>query len=271
MKCPGKVFVVTGGGAGIGRAVVLELLARGARVAAVDLNPESLQETVELAQAGERLSTHTLNIIDRDAVAELPGLMAAAHGPVDGLINVAGIIQPFVSVEDLDLEVVERVMDMNFWGTLHTVKAFLPGLRARPEASVVNVISMGALLPVPGQSAYGASKAAVRMLTEGLYAELQGTAVRVTEVFPGAVRTEISTHSGVDLSGISAAEAKVTSPQEAARILVDAVEKKRFRVMIGNDARLFDLLARIAPRRGIAMIAKKMQGLLVQRTAAAGV
>ncbi|WP_274616134.1 SDR family NAD(P)-dependent oxidoreductase [Nesterenkonia sp. YGD6] len=85
------------------------------------------------AQAGRRLSTHMVNIVDREAVDELPGLITQAHGPVDGLINVAGIIQPSVPVEDLDLEVIERVLDVNFWGTLHMVKAFLPGLKARPE------------------------------------------------------------------------------------------------------------------------------------------
>lgn len=270
MNCSGKVFVVTGGGAGIGRAVVLELLARGARVAAVDLNPETLQQTVELAQAGRRLSTHLLNIVDRESVDELPRQVAHAHGTVDGLINVAGIIQPFIPVEDLDLEVIERVMDVNFWGTLHMVKALLPELKARPEAALVNVISMGALLPVPGQSAYGASKAAVRLLTEGLYAELHGTAVTVSEVFPGAVRTEISRNSGVEFSG-GRGDAKVTSPQEAARIIVDAVEKQSFRVMIGNDARLFDLLSRIAPKHGITMMTKKMKDLVVDRAVKAGV
>lgn len=87
--------------------------------------------------------------------------MAAAHGPTDGLINIAGIIQPFVHIKDLEFEQIERVMDVNFWGTLNTVKAFLPGLLKRPISSQVNVSSLGAILPVPGQSAYGTSKAAV--------------------------------------------------------------------------------------------------------------
>ena len=240
-------------------------------MAAVDLNPEALQQTVELAQAGSRLSTRTLNIVDREAAEELPGQVLRSHGPVDGLINVAGIIQPFVHVEDLDLEIIERVMDVNFWGTLHMVKAFLPGLKARPEAALVNVSSMGALLPVPGQSVYGASKAAVRLLTEGLCADLQGTAVMVTEVFPGAVGTEITRNSGVEFSGGGDGAAKVTSPQEAGRIIVDAVERKRFRVLIGNDAGFFDLIARIAPQRGIAMMAKKMKNLVMGRAEKAGV
>ena len=161
LQLPEKVLVVTGGGAGIGHATVLELLARGARIAAVDLNQEGLNETAALAEAGQKLSLHPVNITDREAVLALPEKVAAAHGPTDGLINIAGIIQPFVHIKDLEFEQIERVMDVNFWGTLNTVKAFLPGLLKRPISSQVNVSSMGAILPVPGQSAYGTSKAAV--------------------------------------------------------------------------------------------------------------
>lgn len=263
MEIQNRVFVVTGGGAGIGRATVLELIARGAHVAAVDLNEEGLQETAEQATAGERLSLHPMNITDREAVLALPSVVEQRHGKVDGLINVAGIIQPFVHVKDLQFEQIERIMDVNFWGTVNLVKSFLPALLARPEASLVNVSSMGAILPVPGQSAYGASKAAVRLLTEGLYAELQGTSVHVTEVFPGAVRTDITKNSGVERAGGSkdadSASAKTTSPEDAARQMVDAVAQKRFRLHIGKDAKLFDRLSRLIPQRAIRMIAKKMK------------
>ncbi len=263
MDIKGKVFVVTGGGAGIGRSTVLELLARGARVAAADLNEEALNETARLAAAGDRLSLHQLNVADRDRVLALPAAVIDAHGTVDGLINIAGIIQPFVHIKDLEFERIERVMDVNFWGTLNTVKAFLPGLLERPEASLVNVSSMGAILPVPGQSAYGASKAAVRLLTEGLYAELQGTSVSVTEVFPGAVGTEITKNSGVEMAGgpKEGSSIKMTTPEEAARQICGAVEKKRFRLHIGNDSKLFDRLSRIMPERAIRLIAKKMKDI----------
>lgn len=263
MDIKGKVFVVTGGGAGIGRSTVLELLARGARVAAADLNEEALNETARLAAAGDRLSLHQLNVADRDRVLALPTAVIDAHGTVDGLINIAGIIQPFVHIKDLEFERIERVMDVNFWGTLNTVKAFLPGLLERPEASLVNVSSMGAILPVPGQSAYGASKAAVCLLTEGLYAELQGTSVSVTEVFPGAVGTEITKNSGVEMAGgpKEGSSIKMTTPEEAARQICGAVEKKRFRLHIGNDSKLFDRLSRIMPERAIRLIAKKMKDI----------
>lgn len=263
MNLTGKVFAVTGGGAGIGRATVLGLLSRGARVAAIDLNQEGLQETADIAAAGQLLTLHPLNITDREAVLALPNSIIEQHGQVDGLVNIAGVIQPFVHIKDLDFSKIEQVMNVNFWGTLNTAKAFLPQLIKRPEASLVNVSSMGAILPVPGQSAYGASKAAVSLLTEGLYAELQDTEVHVTEVFPGAVGTEITKNSGVTRAGNSreSSTRKITSPETAAEKIIEAIEKRRFRVHIGNDAKLFDALGRLIPQRAIGMIAKKMKDL----------
>ncbi len=261
-----RVFVVTGGGNGIGREVVLGLLARGGRVAAVDLSETGLSETAALAgAAGDRLTTHPLNITDRAAVEKLPSEVEAAHGQVDGVINVAGIVQRFARVHDLGYEDIERVMAVNFWGVVNMTKAFLPALLQRPQASLVNVSSMGALVPVPGQSAYGASKAAVKLLTEGLYAELRGTPVAVTVVFPGGVGTNILANSGVNIANRttqSSGAQKTTSPADAGRQIVEAVEKGSFRVRIGGDARLLDRLSRLMPQRATALIANKMKGLL---------
>lgn len=168
MQIENKVFVVTGGGNGMGREVALQLITRGARVALVDLNQAGLDETAVLAGAGDRLTTHAVNVSDRKAVLALPAAVKAAHGQVDGLLDVAGIIQPFVKIAELDFDVIERVMNVNFWGVVNMSKAFLPDLLARPESGFLNVSSMGAFLPVPGQAAYGASKAAVKLFTEAL-------------------------------------------------------------------------------------------------------
>ena len=197
MKVRSRVIVVTGAGSGMGRELTLALLRRGARVAAVDVRAEGLEETAVLAVAGERLSTHVLDITDRIACEALPDEVIAHHGSVDGLINNAGIIQPFVTIEDLDYATIERVLNVNLMGTIHMVKAFLPHLKARPEAHIANVSSMGGFLPVPGQVMYGASKAAVKLLTEGLYAELLDTNVGVSVIMPGAVATNITQNSGV--------------------------------------------------------------------------
>jgi NAD(P)-dependent dehydrogenase (short-subunit alcohol dehydrogenase family) len=202
MKVQGKVFVVTGGGNGIGRELTLMLLKKGAIVAAIDLSENALQEISKLAgQHSKNLSTHILNISNKQEVDLLPESIILKHGQIDGIINNAGIIQPFVRIHQLNFDAIERVMNVNFYGTLYMVKAFLPYLMKRPEAHIANISSMGGFLPVPGQSIYGASKAAVKLLTEALYAELLNTKVRVSIVFPGAIGTNITINAGLGTNG----------------------------------------------------------------------
>jgi NAD(P)-dependent dehydrogenase (short-subunit alcohol dehydrogenase family) len=260
-----KVVVVTGGGNGIGRQVVLELLRRDARVAAVDIRNESLQQTVAMANAGDRLLTHELDITDRSATETLAERVIAAHGTVDGLINVAGIIQPFVRFNELDYQVIERVINVNLYGTIHMVKAFLPHLLQRPVAHVANVSSMGGFLPVPGQTIYGASKAAVKLMTEGLYAELLDTNVGVSVIFPGAVATDITGNSGVDIpamDSIDQSKIRTTSPEDAARIILNGIESDDLHIYVGRDSRTMNLLTRVAPRRATHLIYRQMKDLL---------
>ncbi|GHD13821.1 SDR family NAD(P)-dependent oxidoreductase [Zhihengliuella salsuginis] len=268
-----NVFVVTGGGNGIGREVVLQLLGRNSRVAAVDLDADALAETARLSNAGDLLSTHAVDITDREAVGALPAAVKEAHGKVDGLINVAGIIHEFTPLSELGHEVIERVMNVNFWGTVNTSQAFLADLEARPNAAIVNVSSMGALVPFPGQSAYGASKAAVKLFTEGLRAEHQGTRLAATVVFPGAISTNITANSGVEMRPAAVKpvtsvkkgkkpkkqkEPTLTSPEDAAAEIVRAVETGKPRVLIGKDAVMMDRLARLLPAKAVSIVAKKM-------------
>lgn len=267
MKVQNKVFVVTGGGDGMGRELTLGLLSRGARVAAVDIRQGSLDETVELADAADRLATFVTDVTDRQAVADLPEKVIAAHGVVDGLINNAGVIQPFIRVNDLDYETIDRVMNVNLYGTIHTVKAFLPLLLDRPEAYIANVSSMGGFLPVPGQTIYGATKAAVKLFTEGLYAELLETNVGVSVIMPGAVTTNITTNSGVAMPDMTPEEvekatSRSTSPVEAARIMLDGIESERLHIYVGNDSRMMSIACRVAPRRATHMISRQMKDLL---------
>jgi short-subunit dehydrogenase len=270
MKVQNKVIVVTGGGNGIGRELVLSLLRRGASVAAVDINPAALNATVEKAGGlKEHLSTHVVDITDKAAVEALPGQVIARHGAVDGLINNAGIIQPFVKLNDLAYDAIDRVMNINFKGLLYMTKAFLPALLKRPEAHIVNVSSMGGFLPVPGQNVYGASKAAVKLLTESLYSELLNTNVHVTIVFPGAIGTNISVNSGLMTEKQAAEQSgkssfKTLAPEKAAEIIIEGMQKDKFRVLVGPDARMMDLLYRLNPRNATRLIFKQMQSLLTQ-------
>jgi len=213
----------------MGRAVVLGLLGRGARVAALDLSEAGLAETAQLAGAPEGwLTTHVTNVADRKAVLAPPDAVIKARGQVDGLLNIAGIIQPFVKI---------------------------------------NVSSMGGFLPVPGQAAYGASKVALKLFTEALSAESQGNGLAVTVVFPGGVATNITENSGVDtaklLAAMGGAKApKTTSVDDAAAQIIAGVEKGSFRVVIGSNAKFMDRFSRFSPRRATALIANQMKSLL---------
>jgi short-subunit dehydrogenase len=266
MKVQNKVIVVTGAGSGMGRELALELARRGAHVAAVDMRAESLAETAQQVTAlGGKVSTHALDITDAKAVAALPAAVTTALGKVDGVINNAGIIQPFVKINDLDINDAERVMNVNFYGPLRIIKAFLPGLLKRPEAHILNVSSMGAYAPVPGQSIYGASKAALKLMTEGLRLELLDTNVGVTIVFPGATATNIAQNSGMTVPAADSAEASKfpqLAADVAASMMVDAIESNKPRITTGQDAKTMDILSRLNPVWAAGVIYKQMKSLL---------
>jgi NAD(P)-dependent dehydrogenase (short-subunit alcohol dehydrogenase family) len=266
MKLQKKIVVVTGGGNGMGRELVLALLSRGASVAAVDINAAALEETVALAGMNRgNLATYTVNITDRASVNALPEQVISRFGAVDGIINNAGIIQPFVRVKDLDDAAIDRVLNVNLFGTLYMTRAFLPHLLARPEAHITNISSMGGFLPVPGQTIYGASKAAVKLLTEGLHSELQDTNVRVTVVFPGAMGTNIAGNSGVSMGPLEKAmerAPRMLAPSKAAQLILDGIERDRYRVLVGSDSKFMDVLYRLSPQRTAWFISNQMSFLL---------
>lgn len=267
MKVAGKVMVVTGAGGGIGRELVLNLLSKGARVAAVDISKAALEETVrQSAGKSGLISTHLVNLTERAAVEALPEQVIREHGSVDGIINNAGIIHPFVNVNELSYDKIKQVMDINFYGTLYMVKTFLPYLLARPVAHIANVSSMGGFLPVPGQTIYGASKAAVKLLTEGLRAELKDTNVKVTVVFPGGVSTNIMQNSGLENAPSKEMSkeqvSQLLTPSKAAELIIDGIETDRYRVLAGKDSRMMDKLYRLNPRRAAELIADKMKDLV---------
>jgi len=199
-------------------------------------------------------------------VLRLPEEVIQAHGAVDGVINNAGIVQRFVKIRELDFNEIERVMNVNFWGVVNITKAFLPYLLQRPEAHIANVSSMGGFLPVPGQTAYGASKAAVSLFTDGLHSELMNTNVHVTAIFPGAIATNISANSGVTIethvSSAKRAQMKTTSAVVAAEIIVDGIEKNKYHVMVGQDAKMMSFLHRLMPERAAQIIFTQMRSLL---------
>jgi short-subunit dehydrogenase len=260
MKTQGKNIIVTGGGNGVGRKLVLKLLSKGAKVFAIDINEEALKETVVLSQNNPNLYTYPVDISNREAVFAFAQKVIDEHHEVDALINNAGVIQPFIHLKDLDMNRIERVMDINFYGTLNMIKAFLPYLLKRPEAHIVNVSSMGGFLPVPGQSVYGASKAAVKLLSEGLHSELIDTNVHVSVVIPGGIATDIKKNSHIshNVSTETNESHMILSADQAADLIIHAMEKNRLCTYIGKDCNIMKLLYKIKPSLAMFMINKVM-------------
>lgn len=257
-----RVFVVTGAANGMGRQVTLGLVRRGARVAAVDLDERGLAETKQLCPTRATVSTHALNVTDRAAVAGLPARVIDDHGQIDGIVNIAGIIHRFAPFGELSDDEIDRIMDVNFGGTVNMCRTFLPILLERPEANLTNMSSLSALLPFASQTLYGASKGAVKLFSEGLYAELLDTNVRVVTLFPGNISTNLTGNSGVQMVDAGSRKVRSTTPEVAGEKIIDGIAKNRFRVVVGTDARLLNALTRISAKRTTGFIAKQMKSVL---------
>ncbi|MBN2556511.1 MAG: SDR family NAD(P)-dependent oxidoreductase [Anaerolineales bacterium] len=249
----------------MGRELAIQLIRKGARVAAADINPDTLAET-SLLVGSDALSTHVVNISDRARVEAFPEEVIGIHGAVDVLINNAGIVQPFLTINALTIEQIERVFSVNWSGVLYMTKAFLPHLKKRPEAHLLNVSSMGGFVPVPGQVAYGASKAAVKLFTEGLMSEYAGTNLGVTIAFPGSVATNITQNAPditkEDLERLAATASEGDPPPTisaafAAGEMIKAIEQGKQRIYIGKDSQTINLYSRLFPA-GAAEQLRKM-------------
>ena len=258
MKLRGRVAVVSGAASGIGRGIALALARRGCDLALVDIDGAGLAATAAQAETlGVRTSRHVVDVADRVAVAALPAALRAAHGRVDVLVNNAGVALggTFEQVSEADFD---WLMAINFDAVVRMTRAFLPLLRASDDARIVNVSSVYGLVSPPGQSAYSASKFAVRGFSNALRHELEGTRIGVTVVHPGGVATAIARNArapaGVPSEEIAlrrAASEKMLrmAPERAGEIIVRAVERRRARVLVGTDAVIVALIERLAPVR----------------------
>jgi NADP-dependent 3-hydroxy acid dehydrogenase YdfG len=250
----GKVAVVTGAGSGIGQALAVELGSSGAKLAISDVDTDGLAATEESLNAiGAPVKADRLDVTEREAFELYADAVKEHYGTVNQIYNNAGI--SFIgSIEASQFKDIERVMDVDYWGVVNGTKIFLPHLIASGDGHVVNISSVFGLLAVPGQGAYNAAKFAVRGFTEALRQEMlvAGHPVKVTCVHPGGIKTAIARNSaavdGVDQEALAKYFDKrlaSTSAQKAARIILDGVRKNRARVLVGNDAKVLDLLARV--------------------------
>ena len=254
----GRVAVLTGASAGIGRALASRLADEGALLCLADVNGEGLEETARsLAARGASVSTYVVNVADEGQVGDLRRAVEERHGRADVLSNNAGVAL-HGTVEEVSLADIEWVMSVNFWGTVYCVKHFLPMLKRQAGARVVCLSSIFGVVAPPGQAAYCASKFAVRGFAEALRHEREGTDVRVSTVHPGGVRTGIARSArvgaGADPSkGLREAERferlAVTSPEAAAGRIVRGMLRGEPRILVGRDAAQIDLIQRLLPAR----------------------
>jgi NAD(P)-dependent dehydrogenase (short-subunit alcohol dehydrogenase family) len=264
VKLSGKTIVLTGAGNGIGRALALEIVRAGGRVFGCDIREEGLDETRDLLseKLRDNFSSEVLDVTDRAAIAALADRL---KGQVDCLINCAGMIQPFVRLVDLDDAALERVFNVNWFGTLNMVRAFLPLLIDRPEAQLVNFGSMSSIAPLPGQAIYGSSKAAIKLLTESLYAEYIDSSLQVTLILPGAVATNISGNSGIEMPTRSGGEGRprdVAGVEDAARTIHAGIEAGEYRVLVDKMVIDIDAAYRRDPHEAVDTIAHNFGGML---------
>jgi NAD(P)-dependent dehydrogenase (short-subunit alcohol dehydrogenase family) len=256
----GRVAAITGAGSGIGRALALTLALRGCHLALCDVDERGLAATVEGARrTGVQVTGARVDVADREAVHAWADRVAGEHGKVNLVFNNAGVALGS-TIEGGSYEDFEWLFGVNFWGVVHGTRAFLPHLRASGEGHVVNVSSVFALISVPGQAAYNASKAAVHAFTDALRMELEmsGAPVSATCVLPGGIKTGIARNSRGDASiealGLDAEGGRekferlfVTEAGEAAGVILRAVERNERRVLVGGDARYIDAMARLMP------------------------
>lgn len=266
----GAAAAVTGAASGIGRALALDLAARGADLALADRDEAGLASVAAEIGAKRKVTTHRIDVgepADIDAFAQSA---VAAHPTLNILFNNAGVAL-MGQFGEIDQAQMEWVMNVNFWGTVHATRAFLPQLASRPEAHIVNLSSIFGIIGPPGQTAYCASKFAVRGFSESLRHELQmaKSPVRLSVVHPGGVATNIARNSQVG-SGMTdnarRSEAierfekiATKSPAAAAARILHGVERNEPRILIGSDARFMDVLQRLRPTAYWAVLARRIE------------
>ncbi|MGH3690070.1 MAG: SDR family NAD(P)-dependent oxidoreductase [Microbacterium sp.] len=254
LELTGSTTVITGAANGMGADIARLLAARGTHLALIDHDAAALT-TVAAELSGTRVSTHMVDLRDDEAVFATAAEITEAHPRINALITCAGSSM-LGNLDQLTMEEMRWLTDVNLWGTVSVTKALLPALRTAPAAHITHLASVYALAAPAGRIPYAVSKFAVRAFSEALRHELEGTSVSVGAVYPAGVRTGIILHgryaAAIDpavASRAAAAQAAMyhTEPTDAAARIVRATERRAARTMVGREARLIDVLTRIAP------------------------
>ncbi len=260
-KIAGRVAVVTGAAGGIGRATSLLLARNGCDLALADVNDAGLEATAALVrQAGRRVSLHIVDVADKEQMEAFPEDVIREHGHAHILVNNAGVAVSG-TLEEQTLEDLEWIFAINFWGVVYGCKFFLPQLRREEEAHIVNISSMFGFIGLPGVSSYCATKAAVRAVSEALWAELRDTPIGVTSVHPGGVKTDIirSSRGGDDPSRqrtVELFERFGIAPERVARKIIRAVKRDKPRTLVCAEAHLTDWAKRLFPVLSLRLVGR---------------
>jgi len=267
----GAAAAVTGAASGIGRALALELAARGCDLALADRDEAGLATVAaEIGANGARkVSIHRLDVGEASQIANFAQAAVAAHPSLNILVNNAGVAL-LGQFHEIDQAQMDWLMNINFWGVVHSTRAFLGHLATRPEAHIVNISSIFGIVAPPGNTAYAAAKFAVRGFSESLRHELQLAAspVRVSVVHPGGVLTNIVRNSRSG-SGVTDNERRAqtierfdaiaqTTPKDAALTIIKGIEKNQPRILIGGDARFMDIIQRFRPATYWSVLARRI-------------
>jgi short-subunit dehydrogenase len=268
----GSTAAVTGAAGGIGRALALELAARGCDLALADRDEAGLQSVAaEIARAHScKVTVHRVDVGDPAQIEAFAQAAVSAHPGLNIVVNNAGVAL-FGQFNEIDQAQMDWLMNINFWGVVHATRAFLPHLSRQSAAHIVNLSSIFGIIAPPGQTAYAAAKFAVRGFSESLRHELAlaKSPVRLSVVHPGGVATNIARNSrtGVGMTDNARRAQSIerfdkvarTTPAAAALRIIRGIEKNAPRILIGNDARFMDLVQRFRPATYWAVLARRIE------------
>jgi short-subunit dehydrogenase len=268
----GSAAAVTGAASGIGRALALELAARGCDLALADRDEAGLQTVAaEITSAHPRkVTVHRVDVAEPQQIADFAQTATSGHPGLNIVVNNAGVAL-LGQFTEIDQSQMDWLMNINFWGVVHSTRAFLPHLARQREAHIVNLSSIFGIVAPPGQTAYAAAKFAVRGFSESLRHELQMAAspVRLSVVHPGGVSTNIvrNSRAGTGVTDNTRRAQTIerfdavakTTPTAAALRIITGIEKNQPRILIGNDARFMDLLQRFRPGTYWAVMARRIE------------
>jgi NAD(P)-dependent dehydrogenase (short-subunit alcohol dehydrogenase family) len=253
----GKVVALTGAASGIGRSLAIKLAGQGSLLAISDIDRQGLDETLSLLPSGSAVRSDIVNVANREEVYDWAKRVVDHFGHVDCIINNAGVASA-MSIEDISYDVFEWVFNIDFYGVLYGTKAFLPYLKKRSEANIVNISSVNAFFPFPKNGPYNCAKHAVKALNQTLQQELRKTSINVTSVHPGGIKTNIVSNSifADDDSSSDMAQDRIdkfanialTTPERAADKIIKGIKKNTKRQLVGIDAVVIDFLCRLMPQ-----------------------